>query len=168
MAKDQLTAKQMLFARLYSSGQYSKIEAYEEAGYMPNGKRESRRVESQKLAKRPHVAQAIAAYQAELLPLDEIKAEKQNALRSIKTLAFGAKDERVRLASARALYELCDEREKFESVNGYRRTEPADIDRVVGELLKLGQAGTEAFNSLELEEVDEVSSMDHRESEEEQ
>jgi phage terminase small subunit len=162
MAKDRLTAKQALFVRFYASGRYSLVRAYQEAGYMPNGKRESRRVESQKLAKRPHVAQAIAAYQAELLPLDEMKAEKQNALRSIKTLAFGAKDERVRLASSRALYELCDAREKFESVNGYRRTEPVDIDVVVDELLKLSQAGVEA---LELEEVDEVSSADQRDPE---
>jgi phage terminase small subunit len=166
MAKDQLTPRQALLARLCASGRYSKIQAYQEAGYMPNGKPESRRVESQKLAKRPHVAQAIAAYQAELLPLDEMKAEKQNALRSIKTLAFGAKDERVRLASSRALYELCDEREKFESVNACRRTEPVDIDLVVDELLRLSQAGAEASNGLALEEVDELSS-DHREFEEE-
>jgi phage terminase small subunit len=165
MAKDQLTAKQMLFARLYSSGQYSKIGAYEEAGYMPNGKRRSRQAEALKLSKRPHVAEAIAAYQAELLPLDEMKAEKQNALRNIKTLAYGAKDERVRLASSRALYELCDEREKFENTNGYRRTEPADVDLVVNELLKLSQASAEASNRLELEEVDEVSSVDQRDPE---
>jgi phage terminase small subunit len=75
MAKDRLTAKQELFVRLYASGRYSKTKAYEEAGYMPNGKRESRRVESQKLSRRPHVAEAIAAYQAQLLPLDEMKAE---------------------------------------------------------------------------------------------
>jgi phage terminase small subunit len=166
MAKDRLTAKQELFVRLYASGRYSKIKAYEEAGYMPNGKRESRRVESQKLSRRPQVAKAIAAYQAQLLPLDEMKAEKQNALRNIKTLAYGAKDERVRLASSKALYELCNEREKFENTNGYRRTEPVDIDVVVDELLKLSQAGAEASNSLALEEVDELSS-DHRESEEE-
>jgi hypothetical protein len=167
MAKYQLTAKQMLFARLYSTGQYSKIKAYEEAGYMPNGKRESRRVESQKLSRRPRVAEAIAAYQAELLPLDEMKAEKQNALRNIKTLAYGAKDERIRLASSKALYELCDEQEKFANTDGYRRTEPVDIDVVVDELLKISQAGAEASNRLELEEVDEVSSMGQGEPEEE-
>ena len=165
MATDQLTAKQMLFARLYSTGQYSKIKAYEEAGYMPNGKRRSRQAEAQKLSKRPHVAEAIAAYQAELLPLDEMKAEKQNALRNIKTLAYGAKDERVRLASSKALYELCDEQEKFANTNGYSRTEPVDIDVVVDELLKLSQGGAEASNLLELEEVDEVSSVGQRESE---
>ena len=157
----------MLFARLYSTGQYSKIGAYEEAGYMPNGKRRSRQAEAQKLSKRPHVAEAIAAYQAQLLPLDEMRAEKQNALRNIKTLAYGAKDERVRLASSKALYELCHEREKFANTKGYRRTEPVDIDVVVDELLKLSQASAETSNLLELEEVDEASSASQREPEEE-
>ena len=86
-------------------------------------------------------------------------------LRNIKTLAYGAKDERVRLASSKALYELCDEQEKFANTNGYRRTEPVDIDLVVDELLKLSQGGAEASNLLELEEVDEVSSVGQRESE---
>jgi hypothetical protein len=158
MAKDQLTAKQALFARLYASGRYSKIKAYEEAGYMPNGKRQSRQVEAQKLSRRPHVAEAIEAYQDQLLPLDEMKTEKLNAIRNIKMLAYWAKDERVRLASSKALYDLCNEWEKLETVNESGRSGPADIEKLLDEILKLGKANNDRSNSLTLETY-EVSAI---------
>src|SRR5262245_61199666 len=96
MATDQLTARQDRFARLYATGKFSKTKAYQEAGYMPNGSKKSQQVEAHKLSIKPHVAHAISKYQAQLLPLDTMRAEKMNALRTLKALALSP-DSKVRL-----------------------------------------------------------------------
>jgi phage terminase small subunit len=117
MTNERLTARQDRFARLYASGQFSKIKAYQEAGYMPNGSRKSRQVEASKLSSKPHVAQAISKYQAQLLPLETMRAETINAIRSLKTLsASPCISARIRLKATLRLYEICAARERVGGV----------------------------------------------------
>jgi hypothetical protein len=108
------TARQIAFARHYASG-LSKTQAYEKAGYMPNGSKKSRQVEAFKLSRRPHVAQAIAKFQQELLPFD-IRREQEDAIRNLKALALSPTvDSRTRLAASLAWWKFCEKRQEAET-----------------------------------------------------
>jgi hypothetical protein len=145
MARDRLTARQDRFARLYASGQFSKTKAYQEAGYMPNGSKKALQVEACKLSSKPQVAQAISKYQAQLLPLETMRAETINAIRSLKTLSASPRiSGRTRLQATLRLYEICAARERVEArelPNG----QPLDLDHLIKAILEeLRRAGEEA------------------------
>jgi phage terminase small subunit len=130
MARNRLTARQDRFARLYASGQFSKTKAYQEAGYMPNGSRKSRQVEASKLSGKPHVARAILKYQAQLLPLETMRAETINAIRSLKTLASSPRiSGRIRLKATLRLYEIVTARERVEALE-LPKSQPLDLDHL--------------------------------------
>jgi hypothetical protein len=107
MAERPLSVKEDRFARLYGSGRYSKVRAYQEAGYMPNGKKNSQRVESQKLAKKPKIRAAIQLYTLEQLPpLEDLREERAAALRNVRHLALTSEDDRVRLLATKSWFEF--------------------------------------------------------------
>jgi phage terminase small subunit len=155
MARDRLTARQDRFARLYASGQFSKTKAYQEAGYMPNGSKKVLQVEACKLSSKPHVAQAISKYQAQLLPLETMHAEAINAIRSLKTLSASPRiSGRIRLQATLKLYEICSERERVEAQE-LPRGPSLNVDRLINEILReLRRAGEQA-KGLELDESHE-------------
>jgi hypothetical protein len=132
-----LTAKQDRFARLYATGNYTKTEAYERAGYMPNAKRVAKNVQASILSSRPAVAQAIREYQEQLLPLSTMRQEMEFALQNLKQLAALCPDPKVRLQASTQLFEFCAARLEEQPAKP-----PIDIENLIQQLIEFARAAT--------------------------
>jgi hypothetical protein len=115
------------------------------------------------LSKQPAIAAAIAEYEAQLLPLADVRAEKLNALRSLKNLALSPYVlDKIRLAAATKLYEICSDRERLEA-RELPRSPSLNVDHLINEILQeLRRAGAKG---LALEKVHEGSSLAAKERE---
>jgi hypothetical protein len=83
-------SRRLAYATVYSSG----------------GNANTQRKNAHVLARHPAVAAAIAAYEARLLPIDDIRTEKRKALQCLKELAFSPEaSDRIRLTATIKLYE---------------------------------------------------------------
>jgi hypothetical protein len=136
-----LTEKQRRFAYLVATG-LSKTRAYAEA-YTSRGNSNTRGKNGCLLAKQPAIAAAIAEYEAQLLPIADVRAEKLNALRSLKSLAFSPNvADKIRLKASIALYETCVECEKAQALP---KGQPLDLNHLIERVLEeLRRAGGEA------------------------
>jgi hypothetical protein len=103
-----------------------------------------------KLAKRPEIAAAIRQYEEELMPIADYRAVRQEMEQQMRNLATGAADERVRLAAAKLLHQICEQREQREA--GERRR-TINIEALANELTAM-QSGAAP---IELEVVHEVT-----------
>jgi hypothetical protein len=143
----QLSTKQKRFAKLVASGA-SKAEAYDKAYTSNGGKRANRGRAGFALANKPAMRELIERYEAQLVPLGDLRIEQENMLSNLKNLAYESPDDRVRMASSVKLFELL---EVFrERQHKYKALSPAiPVDAVVTELLQLA----ESQPAIELETV---------------
>jgi hypothetical protein len=90
----------------------SKTESYAKA-YNSHGNANTQGKNGHVLSKKPAIAAAIADYEAQLLPLADMRAEKINVLQNLKALALSPDvSDKVRLEASMALYEFCLECEQ--------------------------------------------------------
>ena len=124
------------------------MDAKEQVYGKGNGKRKTRREEASKLAAKPEVRAAIATYEAQLMPIGDLRECKQLMLANIRDLALNAPDPKVRLAASVNLRDYIEAREALELD---RKT--VTIDALVREIGAMQQPAAEP--ELELETVDE-------------
>jgi hypothetical protein len=104
-----LTAKAEIFAKLVASGE-SKVDAYDQVYKWHGGSRRTRTGAAHVLSRQPAVAERIAFFQAQVMPIDDIRECQQSMLRNMQELALEAADAKIRLAACRTLFDLCEER----------------------------------------------------------
>jgi hypothetical protein len=137
-----LTAKQRKFAWLVASGM-SKTKSYAKA-YNSQGNTNTQGKNGHVLSRHPAVASAIAEYQAQLLPIAELRAEKMNVLRNLKRLAFSSEvDDRIRVRACVAFYRFCDELIQAGEANAPQH-QSLNQDHLIEELLQIARPTTMA------------------------
>src|SRR5215467_7541942 len=100
-----LTAKQRKFAWLVASG-VSKTKAYAKA-YNSRGNARTQSKNGYLICRLPGVAAAIVEFEAQLLPLADMRAEKINMLQNLRNLALSPNmADKIRLAASIKLYEI--------------------------------------------------------------
>jgi hypothetical protein len=86
----------------------SKKESYAKA-YNSRGNANTQAKNGHVLSRKPAVAAAIAEYEAQLLSLADLRAEKSNVLRNLQALALSPDvSDKVRLEASVALLEFCE------------------------------------------------------------
>jgi len=121
------------FSWLVASGE-SKTKAYAKA-YNSKGNSRTQGKNGYVLSRHPAVASAIAEYQAQLLPIAELRAEKMNVLRNLKRLAFSSDvDGRIRVRACVALYKFLDQLICSSEATSHE-PRPLDADNLIDELL---------------------------------
>jgi hypothetical protein len=139
------TIRQRNFARLAAQG-VPLVDAKEQVYGKGNGKRKTRREEASKLAAKPEVRAAIASYEAQLMPIGDLRECKQLMLANIRDLALNSPDPKVRLAASVNLRDYIEAREALELDH---RT--VTIDALVREIGAMQAPAAEP--ELELEDV---------------
>ena len=95
----KLTTKMRRFSWLVASGE-SKTRAYAKA-YNSKGNARTQGKNGHVLSRHPAVAAAIAEYQAQLMPLAELRTEKIRVLQNLKAIVISRDvDDKIRLAVA--------------------------------------------------------------------
>lgn len=145
--KKQPTVKQKQFAKLVAKGT-SLTGAYDKAYATKGGKRNTRTRTAYALANKPAMRELIERYEAQLVPIGDLRAEQENMLANLKHLAYDSPDDRVKVTASIKLYELLELHR--ERQHKYKQLAPAiPVDAVVTELLQLA----ESQPAIELETV---------------
>jgi hypothetical protein len=156
----QPSGKQKKFARLVAAGS-NKTAAYNSVYPANGGSPQARKRTAYALASKPAIRELIEHYEAQLVPLGDLRTEQENALSNLKYLAYDSPDHKVRMAASVKLFELL---EIFrERQHKYKQIEqPAvPLDEVVSELLQIA----ESQPAIELETVESDTSSDPAELE---
>jgi hypothetical protein len=153
-AYNLLTRRKKEFAKLVADG-VKQVDAYEQVYGVGNGTRKTRHELSSDLARRPEVQAEIARYAAELLPLGDMRAIKQEMLRTMRGLAIASADDRVRLLAAEKLHDICEKREDQE--RKLITSGPVSVDTLLEELQQL-RGRKQAPATLEMEVVEDGES----------
>jgi hypothetical protein len=150
----QPSGKQKKFARLVASGS-NKTTAYNTVYPSNGGSPQTRKRTAYALASKPVIRELIEHYEAQLVPIGDLRAEQENMLANLKSLAYDSPDHKVRMAASVKLFELL---EVFrERQHKYKQLTPAiPVDAIVSELLQLAVSQS----AIELETVDPESSSD--------
>jgi hypothetical protein len=130
-----LTAKAELFAKLIASGE-TKVDAYNQVYRWHGGTRRTRTGAAHVLSRQPAVAERIAFYQSQILPIDDLRMCQQRMLMNLQVLAFEAPDAKVRLAASKTLFDLCEEQLR----NKIPGQAPADLEELIEEILSFASA----------------------------
>jgi hypothetical protein len=135
----QPSGKQKKFARLVAAGS-NKTAAYNSVYPAKGGSPQTRKRTAYALASKPAIRELIEHYEAQLVPIGDLRAEQENMLSNLKFLAYDSPDHRVRMAASVRLFELLDvfrERQhKYKQID-----QPAiPIDSIVTELLQLAES----------------------------
>lgn len=149
------STKQKKFARLVAQGT-GQTDAYEAVYGNRGGKRKTHTRDAHELVHQPSMRELIAKYEAQLVPLGDLRTEQENALSNLKYLAFDSPDHKVRVTASVKLFELL---EVFrERQHKYKRLEQGAIpvDAVVTELLQLAES--QPVIEMETSEITEDSS----------
>ena len=128
-----MTVRQRKFAALAAQGARL-VDAHEQVYGPTKGKRQTRMVDASKLAARPDVAAAIAEYEAQLLPIGDLRECKLRMLANIQHLAYHSPDHKVRLAASIDLRNYIEEREQREARANSR---PLTLDSLISEIRQL-------------------------------
>jgi hypothetical protein len=136
-----LSVRQLKFAAAVAAGK-SQVEAYKEAGYAPNGKRETAQRDAKKLARKAEVRASIEKMRRQLLPdPGDVRDIRTHAMAVIVGLSLDAEEEKVRLAAATWLYEETGkqiaEREALEAARTPDRGERIVHEEIAQELRML-------------------------------
>src|SRR5262249_45159605 len=99
-----------------------------------SGNRKSKHQEASHLAAKPEVRAAIEAYEAQLMPIGELRACKERMLANIQHLAYHSPDHKVRLAASVKLHELIEAREQRENA---RAALPVTINPLITKIRQL-------------------------------
>jgi hypothetical protein len=148
-AYNLLTRRKKEFAKLVADG-VKQVDAYERVYGIGNGSRKTRHELSSDLARRPEVQAEIARYAQEMLPIGDMRVVKQEMLQTMRGLAIGSSDDRVRLAAAKELHDICEKRE--EQDRHLLQRAPVSVETLLEELSAL--RGREPA-TLEMEVVEE-------------
>jgi hypothetical protein len=132
----ELNTRQLKFAAAVAAGR-TRIEAYEEAGYAVNGKRETAVRNAKRKAKHVEVRAAIEEMQLQLMPApDDMRAVYAHGLATIIQLSNSCEDSRTRLAAAQWLCaEAKEQAEKRQTLEAARGTNPRE--EIIAELRAL-------------------------------
>jgi hypothetical protein len=138
-----LSARAEKFAVLVASGQ-TKIDAYNQAYRSRGAPRSSRRRDASELSRRPRVAERIAFYQAQMIPIDDLRNLQQSMLKNLHELAREAPDARTRLAATMMLFDICEQR----LAAAKTEIRAADLEELVREVISSYEEHPQVYDEV--------------------